>query len=68
MNERYTHYPVPSDVKASKELERTFRVDLFLYSHATRPLSHEQLEKHRINVSDHVRHKSIASEKRNPGE
>ena len=35
--ERYTHYPVPSDGKVSKELEMTLEVDIDLYSHAPRP-------------------------------
>jgi hypothetical protein len=30
----YTHYPVPSEVEVSKELERTSGVKMILYSHA----------------------------------
>ena len=61
----YTHYPVPSEVKVNKELERTRGVDMILYySHAPR---HEQ--KHRLNMSyriisdikvSHVRNEMLA--------
>jgi hypothetical protein len=55
--ERYTHYPVPSEVKVSQKLEFTSGVDMILYSHAP---GHEKEQKHRINISDHFRCEKVS--------
>jgi hypothetical protein len=57
VRERYTHYPVPSEVTLEvtvrKELERTSGVDMIFIFACTEAMN----GKHRINMSHHVRYR-----------
>lgn len=41
----YTYYPVPSEDKASKELEMTLGVDMVLYSHVPAEINRSSVSK-----------------------
>jgi hypothetical protein len=65
----YTHYPVPSEIKVSKELERTSGVKMILYSHAV-PATRATDRITGLLIIRQIRSdiKSIAYQKRNASE